>query len=291
MKHHGLKPVIPFVLLLTALSNSGCAPNLPNKSFVQHDPAYNQAMPAVDRMGLFVDAAVAFDGMGGRFFDIKDSRTAMVDLAQNAQADLQAKGYEVAFVETPFVAGFLEGPPVPAAADRDTDPRPMPAPFQTEDYINKDPAYRDALETTSRQVIKAVQSHDKPANDTLQSDPAAKAALAILAEKKHIRYLFVVQGNGVIVSGAKQTGQVVGSAIIIGVLSLGTMSGSSHNVSFLDSYVSLIDLKTAEVIWSNTFRIPNFNPADADDYQHLQWAHQVLHWLPPRGSLEPTPPK
>lgn len=121
--------------------------------------------------------------------------------------------------------------------------------------------------------------------EILQAAPNAKAALTALADKKHIRYLFVVQGNGVIVSAGKQIGQEVGSAVVTAIISLGTVSASVHNVSFLDSYVSLIDLQNAEIVWCNSLRLPQFNPANPIHYQRL-WAHNLLYWFPPRGKLE-----
>lgn len=287
-----IKPTLPCAISLSIFLISGCATtNVPNKTFVRKGPDYADSMPRVDRVGLLVDGTVAYDGIGSRYFDIEDSRGAIENLTRAAQADLTAKGYDVAFVEAPFVGGYMpSGRNYPVAPTRSTDPKQTPSPFQTATDLAADPIYRDTLLTTTRQVLLATENHGKFPTETLQSSPDAKAALAALAAKKNVRYLLVVQGSGVIESGAKQVGQVVGTAILVGVLSLGMLSGSSHNVSFLDSYVSLIDLPTAEVVWSNALRLANFNPAEANDYTNVGWAHKLLYWLPPRGQLESPPP-
>ena len=102
-----------------------------------------------------------------------------------------------------------------------------------------------------------------------------------------IRYLFVIQGNGSIVSGWKQAGQDIGTAVVSSVLTMGMVTVTKHNVSFLDSYAALVDLQTVEVLWSNSLRMEGWNPANPSAFKKFQWAHHVLYWLPPKGQIEP----
>jgi hypothetical protein len=289
MKNHKAKPILIGILSLSVFLTAGCSTALPNKTFVRRGTSYRQTMPAVDRAGLLVDGLVAYDRTGSRYYDIEDSLTAISNLTREAESELKAKGYELAFVEAPFVGGF-RNPSVssPVASRRKEGPQQQTAPFRTADYLDTDPAYRDILLITSRRVLGAVEKHGALPTETLQSAQDVKPALTALADKKHIRYLFVVQGNGVVESGGKQVGQEIGSAVFTAVISLGTVSGSVHNVSFLDSYVSLVDLQNAEVVWCNSLRLAQFNPANSSHYPN-RWAHNLLYWLPPRGKLEPQP--
>ena len=84
-------------------------------------------MPAVDRIGLLVDGQVAYDSAAPRYFDIEDSFVAISNLTSEAEMDLQAKGYELAFVEAPFVGGFQNaGSVAPLASTRSAKPEPSP---------------------------------------------------------------------------------------------------------------------------------------------------------------------
>jgi hypothetical protein len=167
----------------------------------------------------------------------------------------------------------------------------MAPPFQVADNINADPDYRQALQIVDQRVHVAIVNRGKFPTEGLQSDPATEAALKVIADKTHVRYLLVVQGSGNIVSTGKQVGQALGTAVLSTVLTLGMVTITSHNISLLDSYIALVDLQTAEVIWSNSLRLGNLNPAEANDYKSSDWAHKVLYWLPPRGMLEPPPVK
>jgi hypothetical protein len=275
---------------LTVLLVTGCAtgPVLPNKTYVRVGPDYNMTMPTVGRLGLLVDAAITYDEVGSEFFDIEDSRSAIANLAQETRTDLTSKGYELAFDETPFVGAFFNSEsPAPVASGRNAEPHPMTPPFRTADYLDTEPDYRKALQTVDQRVLAALSNGGRFPTDSLQSNAATEAAMRVIADKMHVRYLLVVQGRGSIVSVGKQVGQVIGTAVVTAVLTLGMVSGSSHNISFLDSYVGLVDLQTAEVLWSNSLRLGNLNPAESGDYKRSGWAYNVLYWLPPRGTLAP----
>jgi hypothetical protein len=244
-------------------------------------------MPSVDRLGLLVDVAVAYDRVSTRYFNVADSLAAITNLVHEGQADLTAKGYEVAFVESPFVGGFKNAHNYfPVAVGRKDKPSSRMPPFMTTPDLDADPAYRDALLCACRDVLRAVENRGRMPTDVLVSSEATRLALRSIAAKKNIRYLFVIQGDGTIVSGGKQLGQEVLTGILSTVITFGAVTVSAHNISFLDSYVSLIDLQNAEVVWSNSLRLREFNAANANHYK-ARWAHNVLYWLPPRGQLDP----
>ena len=276
--------------LAALLTGCGTMPP-PTKWYVRRGPTYNQTMPTVDRVGVVVDAAIAYDRVDTNYFVIEDSLLAISNLIREATANLKAKGYEIAFVESPFVGAFKYLPVDYAVADKRKDtPAIRKSPFHTAGDAAADAAYREALARMARDIAAAIDDRGELPTEHVRADEATRAALKAVAEKRGIRYLLLVHGNGTIVSGGKQTGQAIGTALLTGVITLGNVVVVAHNISTLDSYVSLLDLQNAEVLWSNSLALPGLNPANAAHYKE-RWAHNVLYWLPPRGQLEPPSPK
>jgi hypothetical protein len=269
---------------------TGCgSPQPPAKWFVRRGPTYNHSMPSVDRVGVLVDAAIIYDRVGTNYINLEDSRAAITNMIREATADLRSKKYEVAFVESPFVGAFkTPGTTLPVAEKRKDQPVGRSAPFFVDEQMNSDPAYRDALLSISRCAIEAVGARGELPTDQFRADETIRPALKAIATKRNVRYLFVVQGTGTIVSGGKQMGQGIGTALLSTAVSLGNVTVIAHNTSMLNSYASLIDLDSAEVLWCNTLTFGNMNPAEPDHYRN-RWPFHMLYWLPPQGQLEPRP--
>jgi hypothetical protein len=276
-------------LCAMAVLLAGCRTVQPVKTFVRCGPNYKDAMPAVDRVGVLVDAVVAYDRVTSTYVTIEDSQLAITQLARETEADLKAKGYQVAFVEAPFIGAF-KSPDTTflVAPNRRGEPVSQAGPFQIIEDPNQDSGCRDALLALSRQIIACAEDRGEMPTDRLRSAEGARAALDEVAAKKNIRYLIVVQGNGHLVSGGKQAGQQVGTALVSSLLTMGMVTVVAQNVSWLDSYVSLIDLQDEEVLWSNSLRLTKFNAANPKHYETSRWSHNVLYWLPPRGLLDPS---
>ncbi len=268
-----------------AVTVAGCA-SRPTSAFVRRGPTYNAIKPAVDRVGLLVDATVAYDRVSTNYFDIEDSMVAISNLVHEAQAALNAKGYEVVCVQAPFVGGFKPADKSFRVAQARKDaPADRFAPFFVDAAMDSDPEYRDALLKTSRDVMAAVADRGELPTEVLCSSPGTRTAFSTVASKMGVRYLLVVQGSGTIVSAGEQTGQAIGTALLSTAVSLGSVTVTVHNVSLLDNHVSLIDLQTPEAVWCNSLRLAGLNPANPSDYKS-RWAEKVLYWLPPRGQLE-----
>jgi len=224
-------------------------------------------------------------------FNIEDSLAAIKNMINETQSDLKAKGYEVAFLESPFVGAFKMPDTVYLVAQaRKAQPSERRPPFLVADELNADPDYRDALLKGSRLIHQTLQNRGELPTEQLRSDETVRQTLSAIAAKKNVRYLLLVQGDGTIVSGGKQLGQEIATTLVSSALTFGRVVASAHNVSTLDSYVSLIDLNEVEVLWCNSLRLGGLNPANSEHYKR-RWAHNVLYWLPPRGKLEPPPPK
>jgi hypothetical protein len=242
------------------------------------------ALPDIDHVGLFVDGAVEYTDMSDNFVDIADSRVAVATIADKTNAELARIGVAVDFTATPFVGGMIGQTPLPAAANRDAKPAPMTPPFDAQGA--GDPADQTALQDVSRGVARAFAEPALLTNAGGWS-PAARDGLAAIAAEKHVRYLLVVQGVGHIESGLRQTVEGVGTAALTAALSLGKVAVSVRNVSWLNSYVMLIDLETGNVVWSNSVLLKNFNPGEPDDYVRKFWSGRVLYRLPGRAKRAP----
>ncbi|HEY3776562.1 MAG TPA: hypothetical protein VGL35_00745 [Rhizomicrobium sp.] len=271
-------------VLTAGIYVASCVSPPPTKTSVRQSPSYDAATsPNVDRLGVFVDGAINYDGMSGTFIDIADSRAAIADLSEKTNSALAQKGYVVDFTATPFVGGLLEKPSFQVAQDRKGGAKPMAPPFDVVDP--GDPAYYAALRNVSHGVIDAF-AHPALLSDTRSWSPAARDGLVQIAAKKHIRYFLVVQGYGLIESGWKQASQGVGTAALTALFTLGTVAVSVHNVSWLDSYVMLIDLESSDILWSNSVRLTNFNPGNREEYDKNDWSRQLLYYLPSRANPE-----
>ena len=118
----------------------------------------------------------------------------------------------------------------------------------------------------------------------MQSEPSIHEDLKLIRERQAVRYLLVVMGDGKIVSAGKQTGQVVGTALLSTVMTLGMVTVTAHNISFLDSYIGLLDLQTGEMLWTNSLRLGQ-NPADDGLYKGV-WPRMLLYHLPDRAKTK-----
>lgn len=274
----------PFLLAVTcgAALLSGCA-TPPSKSFVRCGPTYDQQIHQVRRLGVVSDAVVVYDRATGKDnVSIADSLIAATNMLADAAHRLNHDGYDVVFTAGPLVGAFE--PPTTSMLVADTRHGARSdrlAPFVIAPAIAKDKVYRDALLQVVRQAFDAVSDHGELPTDTFRSNPDTLQALKILSERKHVDYLMVVVGNGLIVSGGKQVGQVLATSVLSTIMTAGLVTISEHNISFLDSYVALIHLTNGEVVWSNSLRIPD-NPAASSLY-HGEWSRMLLYYLPNRN--------
>ena len=146
--------------------------------------------------------------------------------------------------------------------------------------VDADPKYTQALLQVLRQAFVSMQSNGELPAEMFRSNPAIPDDLHYIAEKKKTDCLIVIIGRGVIVSHLKQFGQEVASEVASSILTLGLITEDSHNVSFLDSYVGVINLKTAELLWCNSMRLQG-DPSVPFFYNYNNnWAQNLLYYLP-----------
>jgi hypothetical protein len=204
------------------------------------------------------------------------------NLLSNASQALQAKGYDVGFAEAPVLGAFLDPKkPVRAAEQPNDPPVEMTFPVLLSEDVRSDGQYRQALSQVIHQTLESMSSSGELPEEKFLADPSITNSLHLIATRKQIDYLMVVIGHGAIVSGGKQFGQALGTALLSTVLSAGLVTVTRHNISFLNSYVGLINLTNAELAWCNSLCLLE-NP-DAPDLYKGYWSRSLLYYLPVRG--------
>lgn len=260
----------------------GCATE-PVKWYIRTGPTYSGAIASVDRVGVISDAAVIYDRTTDKdWYSLEDSMVASSNMLFAARRFLEKKGYQVAFTEGPVVGACKSsGQQYKLSEKRRHDPIDRSPPFYVTPAIANDVAYRDAVLRTLQRVELAITDRGELPTETMQSEPSIHEDLKLIRERQAVRYLLVVMGDGKIVSAGKQTGQVVGTALLSTVMTLGMVTVTAHNISFLDSYIGLLDLQTGEMLWTNSLRLGQ-NPADDGLYKGV-WPRMLLYHLPDRA--------
>lgn len=201
---------------------------------------------------------------------------------------LRGKGYAVDFQLTPTIGAFKKpDTPMLVAKDASEPGSLQSSPFHVADPVGKDKQFKMALVTVIAGVLKSFEATGSPSG-MFQSDPKVKEAVKVLRNRTKTDYLFVVIGNGVIVPASKQLGQILTTGLLTGIATLGMVSVAVYDADFLDTYVGLVDLETAEILWENSLRSKGVNPTSSGFYSYRWWAEQwwakdIFYHLPGRA--------
>ena len=88
----------------------------------------------------------------------------------------------------------------------------------------------------------------------------------------------MVIARGVIVSGGKEIGEALATAAVSTVMTGGLFTIVASHVSFLDSYVGIINLRTSELMWCNSLRLKG-DPSSQHFYNG-KWSNQLFYYIP-----------
>jgi nucleotide-binding universal stress UspA family protein len=272
--------IVSHFAILSLLLASGCATPPPTANYIRKGKSFSKTMPQVNRVAVLVDATVAYDRVGEKdYFVLEDSKVAAQNILEDAVSSLQAKGYKVVFSEWPFIGSFKSSDtPMQIAESRGEEPTSRNPPFFTSQSLAADEDYKAALIKVIYQMVQAVEQKGALPTEQFRTEPGIPNALEAIAEQTHSDYVLIAAGNGVIVSGGKQVGQEIGTTLLSSVMTLGVVSVSKRNISYLDSYVALIDSQSQEIVWSNSLR-QTINPGKAKSYRG-KWARNLLYYLP-----------
>jgi hypothetical protein len=282
MKIKTIGPILFFTVFLV----TGCK-IVPTNAFLRTGPSYASQMPEVAHLSLATDAVVQYVRVTTNYIVLKDSQFAATNMLLTAKQFLEKKGYQVSFSITPFVGAFENpGTPMSVAEERKNSPTIRYPPFYISDSLKDDEPYRRALTQVIAQAAEAVIERGALPTETFLSDSTITNSLRLIAEKEQTHYLMIIVGNGTSVSEAKQMGQMFGTALVSTVLTAGFVTAMRYNVSCLDSYAALIDLKTGEILWSNLSGLSDVEPAEFGIYRNGEWATQLLYHFPDRKQIE-----
>jgi len=281
--------VFNLILLILFLSSCATKPRPPINKFVRLGSTYEERIPQVKNIGIINDVCLVRDAVGSDdYFSIDDSKLAESFMLEGAKVYLEQKGYQVDFQFSPFVCAFKTPEKEFKVADKKgTEVSDRHSPFFTSESLSDDKAYKQTLINAIRQVQLAVEQKQNAPSGIVSFNEKTQKSLKLIAEHTKTETVFFIVGNGVVVPGGKSFGQAVATGVATGVLTLGMVTYSKYDVSYLDTYVGLVDLKNGNMLWSNSFRRKQINPTKQDFYL-TGWAKTALYYIPTKESPPQT---
>jgi len=272
-----------FIIILSLLLSS-CA-TAPTKRFVRTGPNYKQSISKVTEVAIINDVCIWRDNVGSDdYWSIKDSQIAESFMLEGAKEYLRQKGYHIVFQISPFVGAFKKPEMLFRVAQREgakiLNKHP---PFYISESLNTDEPYKQALIKVIRQVLQSVEQEKLPPSEVFLSKADIQQSLDIIANRIGADTALFLIGNGVIVSKSKSVAQAIATGILTTALTMGMFTYSQWNVSYLDTFVGLVNLKTGEVLWSNSLRLEGGDLTDRK-YYLKRWAQNLLYHIPSRGN-------
>ena len=230
-------------------------------SWVRTGPSYPQRVSPGTRIAAVVDVCVGIDAVGDDDeWSLDESTKAGRLMLESAARRVAAAGHGALLQWGPFACGAevpqwraaqLQSPGEEGASPGDGEPSFVQLRFGVTTKIRQWMNTRDTLGATG-----------------LQSDQAFLDQLNLIADRSNADLMLIFLGRGVKVTGGKQAGQAIATAI----LTLGM--ASVRNISYLDTWAALLDLKSGEVLWSNSRRFRD-DPTDAGFYSE-EWPETIF---------------
>lgn len=286
-----IKKIITFKLILLGFFLSACAtkPTAPTKQYVQIGYAYEERIPQVKNIGILNDVCLVRDAVGSDdYFSVGESMLAEAFMLDSAKKYLEQKGYIVDTNLSPFVCAFMTPDKVFKVSDNQGEKViDRHSPFITSESISNDKEYSKSLIYAITQVLKAVEQKQKAPSDRVFFDDEAIKSFQLIAERTNKETILFLVGRGVIVPGGKSFGQGMATGLLTTIATMGMVTYTHYNVSYLDTYAGLVDLKHGEMLWSNSFRDKKIDPT-GNEYYSSRWANTALYYIPTREDSPQT---
>jgi hypothetical protein len=263
------------VVIFLALLTTSCAPS---KMFVRTDDTFQNRISKSERVGIINDVCLQFDPLFKRdYVLLDDSKVAAVLMADEAKKSLEMKGYSVNLVSSPFVGSFLN----PAdsfriAYEKGAEISKINPPFYFEDSIATDEVYVSSLLDVFNEVYFTMVGNNQPIFST---DSVLRQDLQLIADRTGDDKILFMIGNGAIVPVGKSILEGVTIGLATALLTFGSFTYYFYDVSYMDSYLALLDLNTGDLLWSNSMRLTDSDPSRESFYSGT-WSKNLLYYYP-----------
>jgi hypothetical protein len=267
------------VVLILLLLLSACAGG-PTKQYAYVNPDSESKIGGITLVAIIADVCLIKDVLGDDdYWVVQESRSAEGHMLDAAKTNLTGKGYEVVYAQAPFVGAFKNSEKLFKVGDTSggevTEKNP---PLFEAESLADNPVFRDAL---LKVIPKVPASTGRNSNlpGSCCSDPELKEHLSTIAKNTGGDATLFLVGHGAIVSAGKQITQGLATGLLTAVLTLGMVSVSRYDVSFMDSYAVLVDNTTGQVLWSNSMRLKG-DGFDQAYYDAEKWPKSILYHMP-----------
>lgn len=275
-------------ILILALILSSCATNQsklppPVSSCVRLGITCEEEIPKIEKVALFNDVCLEKDAvLSDDYFSINDSKLAESYMLGSAKNYLVKKGYKIEYSGCPFVGAFKSpGLEFKVAENDDAPVKDINPPFYDAGEIQNDFEFKQCVIKAENQILKAVEKSDNDYHILVSLDETDIKCLNLISERTNSEAAMFIFGNGRCVPGGKSFAEAMTTGMITGIATMGMVTYSHWETSYLDTYVGFVDLKNGKLLWSNSTRHKSIDPTDQDYYEKENgWARINLYFVP-----------
>jgi len=269
-----------FAIVIISFLAVSCAPS---KTFVRTTTDNESRISKTEHVGIINDVCLQFDPLFKKDYVLLDnSKVAATFMTTSATNYLEQKGYSVEYTASPFIGSFLPyQTPYRLADEKGGEIKMVTPPFYFDDSDSIDEEYLNAMLHTLNEVYYVMTNNY---NSLFSSDTTLRGDLKTIANHTGLDKIIFIVGNGTVVPVGKSIlkGLTIGLATTI--LSFGMFVVYAIDVSYLDSYIMLLDLNTGEMLWSNSMRLSDSDPSKEVFYQQY-WSKNMLYHYPLREGV------
>lgn len=255
---------------------------VPTKQNIQTSEINSERISNLNSIGVISDVCLMRDPIFLKDYIIRDeSQLANTLMMDETYRYMKSKGYNVNLQFTPFVGSYFDNSIVFRYAKRSRwAVSNISPPFLVNDSIKEDSEYIQAL----IQVITTLKT--KLACDEKNIPPPrtdVKNSLKIISNRTGRDEILFIIGEGRIVPVSKSIIQGIIVGTLTTILTMGMLTVAIYQISYMHSYLALIDLKQGEILWANSLLV-NRKPTKKK-YFVKRWSKKLLYYFPEQKDL------
>ena len=255
----------------------------------------------IKQIVIITDTCILRDTMNDvLYISLEDSINAQKHMSEAAKSHFEERGYEVVIQEMPFVCSFWnEHTKFNVAEREDASIGTHPPPYYTNKGMIMDNAYHHAIgnitkyasrlakpkKTEKPKFIKWMMSSDKETNEKPSAifvNEDIRMQLNEIVKQNNIDTILILVGNGRVVPKLKSVVQGAAIGAVTTALTLGFFTYSQWPVSALQTNVLLIDLRTGQILGSDSIFVKGSGFTESDYYKSGVWYdffYQMNNWV------------